>query len=387
MNRRAQGPNRPRHARGAALLLAVLAMATLAAWLAWQSGGATSAVWRQASTYRQAEEARLAARNALASAEAQWLAPAAPDTDLWLQAQWQSPCPAGFEARQWQCVRPPLALAAQDDWALSATFMRDVAAQPQLVTVWARAAQGPVQGLWESRYWVPVLAAAPAPTGATLVLQGCVGEGARAALAGVDILGLGVPDTDGDGQVSAAERQACLPAHAQLAPQAARPRTGASPCLPQAWQAVLGAITPERVRAWSQAQALHGLDARSSPPRRVWWIDSPAEWTQSLGSPSQPVLLVFSATACASRCPAIASGVQIHGTVLMQAGCQDSKVPTLSGVQLTGQWAIEAGLPALGTGTVLQAGASDAQVYRLDWPASLPRDRTHRVPGSLYEGP
>lgn len=368
------------------MLLAVLALASLAAVLAWQGGMAASAVWRHASAYRLAEDARLAARNALASAEAQWLTTPGADSSLWLQAAWQTPCPTGFTDRRWQCVRPPLAMATQDDWALQATWMRDVASQPQLVTAWAQAVQGPVRGQWESRYWVPVLASAPEPPAAALVLQGCMGTSARTALGGQGILALRVPDSDGDGTVSASEHQACVPPHAQIAPHAATP-LATSPCSDRAWSAVLGDITPESVRAWSQAQALQGLDARSTPRRRVWWIDSPADWTQSLGSPSEPVLLVFSAAACASRCPRIASGVQIHGTVLMQAGCQDSKVPALSGVQLTGLWAIEAGLPAMGTGNALQAASGGQPVYRLAWPTSVPRDRSHRVPGSLYEGP
>ena len=199
-----------------------------------------------------------------------------------------------------------------------------------------------------------------------------------------------VLDLDGNGVISAAERSKCLaflPEHLPgggdlTGPMTAMPRTD---CSHQAWKNVLGDITPAQIKAWSDAQERNGLHAQSQPPRSIYWVDSAATWTQSLGQPDAPVLLVFSAAACSQRCPSLASGVRISGTVVLQSQCQDEKTRAWRAGQIEGQLVVESGLPDLQNGSHIHARTFDKPAYQVTWPVGMDASQVQRVSGSWRE--
>jgi hypothetical protein len=201
-----------------------------------------------------------------------------------------------------------------------------------------------------------------------------------------------VPDTDRSGSITTSERAACLafgsthlPAGGAL-DSSATPRSR-TPCNRAAWRSVFGNTSPEQLRAWSQAQERQGLHSQSQPPRSIYWIDSPNDWTQSLGSATHPVLLVFSSLACAGRCPRLAAGTSIWGTVVLDAGCDDEKMRGWQAGRVQGQLVVEAGLPQVTGSAQVWANAQARQAYALHWPEGMDTRRAQRVPGSRFEGP
>jgi hypothetical protein len=157
-------------------------------------------------------------------------------------------------------------------------------------------------------------------------------------------------------------------------------------CTASAWASVLGDITPEQISAWSEAQASHGLHALSQPARSVYWVDSSTTWSQSLGTPEAPVLLVFSGQACAQRCPSLAPGVRVVGTVVLQTQCQDDKARAWHAGHIQGQLVVESGLPELQSGSRIEARELTASPHRLPWPPGMDARQVQRVPGSWREG-
>ena len=127
-------------------------------------------------------------------------------------------------------------------------------------------------------------------------------------------------------------------------------------CTPIEWRTQFGNITPAQLKAISTAQAQNGLTSVSQPSRTVYWIDSPLTWTQSLGTNSSPVVLIFSNTACALQCPLIASQAIITGMVYFQSAnaCQNPV--------------------ALHT--------LNAEAYHFDWPIGIDASKVQRVSGS-----
>jgi hypothetical protein len=320
------------------------------------------------------------------------------------------PCPTP-QGRQWACTRvdaPPW--PAQAEASAQVTAQRDLIKAPHVWVLQAQA-QRPGQssrGQVQESVFVPVLAPAPgdAPT-AALVLNGCLSEAAPVSLQICPLTRTGPAcagppsaaavhthfalDTSGDGLLSSAEKDACMALSAISLPGGGA-RTGPDtasarqPCNRAAWRSVLGHITDQQLKAWSQAQERQGLHALSTPPRTLYWVDSPADWTQSVGSPSHPVLLVLSAQACAQRCPRIAPGVHIHGSVVLDSGCDDNKVRDWQGGWIEGQLVVESGLPQW-RATRLWARTYARQAYTLTWPEGIDPTQVQRVNGSWSDSP
>ena len=414
---------RPLPARGAAnwlMVASLLIMASLAS--AWS----LRAVWLDllgTQARSQAQQARWAAQAALASGQAvlqQGLdAPQPLDPFGATHTVACPPEPSDWPAPRWQCARLPLGTLDTlgehpTDWSLQVLLARDVREAPHIWQLLAQAApsasgRSGAQAQVREQLQVPVLSPAPADAvGAALVLAGCwraaagsdwqicprpAADGA-ACSAGSPwpaVQSLQMPDLDGDGQLSAAERSACLalgPAQlpvggALLTPAQASPAT---PCPRAVWRSLFGDTRAAQLQAWSDAQAHSGLHSASAPTRNIYWIDSPADWGQSLGSPEAPVLLVFSAQACATRCPRLLAGVQIHGTVYLDAACDERKLQSWQGARIDGLLAIEGGLPQASGWTRLRGQPYARQAWQLHWPLGPSTAGLQPVPGSHRAG-
>ncbi|MGV0960525.1 MAG: hypothetical protein ACOYB1_11885 [Limnohabitans sp.] len=289
----------------------------------------------------QATHARLAAEAALAwsQAEIQRIAQTSSASNFWAATP-PAACPAQLSGRQWQCVRMqvPALLPAQ---VLSAEVlaMRDVVNAPHVTQLQARSVLSDQRSRAQVNQSLYMPTALPTP--------------AQASTAAV-VLSKG---TD----------------------------TGL-PCAPSAWQQVLGDLSREHIQSWSQAQERQGLTAQTQPPRSIYWIDNPTVWTQSLGTPQAPVLIVFSANACTPRCPDMVSGVQIHGTVVLDTRCQDDKVRTWRAGLIEGQLLIESDWPDMPTDSPIWARPYARQAYLLPWPQGMDARQVQRISGSWHEG-
>ena len=134
------------------------------------------------------------------------------------------------------------------------------------------------------------------------------------------------------------------------------PKPESSECTPIEWRKQFGNITPAQFKAMSTAQLQNGLTAFSQPSRTVYWIDSPLTWTQSLGTQSAPVVLIFSNIACALQCPQIASQAAITGMVYFQSANACQNPVTLHTL--------------------------NPEAYHFDWPIAIDASRVQRVSGS-----
>jgi len=398
---------------GAITLLVAITLVLLASLASFYSTRSVLVDRLASHNQQHATQARLAAEAALAWARAeldrQYSANAG--THSFWQTAAQAPCPAGHAGPRWQCshMTPPTH-PEMSGASLQVLALRDLLSSPHVTQLHAlaRLAGQAGQGQVQASLFVPTVA--PAPPGsstAALLVNGCAAPAAGAAVTVCPISQKGSPctgtaigdavqslwlaDKNGDGVISSAERQHCLafltehlPGGGDLSgPAVALPR---APCRASAWNHVLGQITPEQVRAWSQAQERNGLHAQSQPRRNIYWVDSAAPWTQSLGDADAPVLLVFSAQACSLRCPSIAHGVRIVGTVVLQTQCQDDKARHWRAGHIQGQLVVESGLPDLQSGSHIQARAFPQAAYRLAWPLGMDAQRVQRVPGSWREG-
>ena len=392
---------------GAITLLVAIALVVLAALASFYSSRSVLMDQLAGQNHARASQARLLAEAALASAQADIASRSAPLSALLTTP---APCPAGVKGPQWQCAAlsvPPHPALPQAQ--ASVTAVRDLVMAPHVLTLHAQShwAGQNSRGLVRESVFLPVLAPAPgdAPQ-AALVLNGCVSEAAGASLRVCPLSKSGqacsgtasapvvqthfVVDTNRNGSISSAEKTACMALSSaslpgggtRSGPSSAVPR---SPCNRAAWRSVLGDITAEQLQAWSAAQERNGLHALSTPPRSIYWIDSPADWGQSVGTPDTPALLVFSSQACALRCPRIAPGVHIHGSVVLDAGCDDEKMRGWQGGWIEGQLVVESGLPEWRTGT-LWARPYGRNAYILDWPDGIDASRVQRVNGSWSEG-
>jgi hypothetical protein len=353
----------------------------------------------------QANQMRLAAAAVLA--RAQGVVASTPLDDLFAI---QASCPSGASGLNWQCA----ALSAgqhpdmpQLQWQVTA--VRDLLISPHVITLHAsarHAGQGS-QALVRESLFVP--AAAPAPSlaaPAAVVTQGCISEAMGAQLRICPLVSQGqscsgtaiapavqthfVVDTDVNGLISTAENNACLallPTHLPGAGTLTGPSTAQTraPCQRKAWTSVLGAIQDAQLQAWSTAQERNGLTAQTTPPRSIYWVDSPADWHTSVGTPDMPALLVFSAQACAQRCPRIGAGVRIVGSVLLDSGCNDEKMRGWEGGRIEGQLVVESGLPEWRSGTVI-AMPQGRDAYILNWPVGIDASQIQRINGSWSEG-
>ncbi|MBD8050616.1 hypothetical protein [Limnohabitans radicicola] len=392
---------------GAITLLVAIALVVLAALAGFYSSRSVLMDQLAGQNHARASQARLLAEAALASAQADIASRSAPLTALLTTP---APCPAGVKGPQWQCAAlsvPPHPALPQAQ--ASVTAVRDLVMAPHVLTLHAQShwAGQNSRGLVRESVFLPVLAPAPsdAPQ-AALVLNGCVSEATGASLRVCPLSKSGQPcsgtasapavqthfviDTNRNGSISSAEKTACMALSSaslpgggtRSGPSSAVPR---SPCNRAAWRSVLGDITAEQLQAWSAVQERNGLHALSTPPRSIYWINSPADWGQSVGTPDTPALLVFSSQACALRCPRIAPGVHIHGSVVLDAGCDDEKMRGWQGGWIEGQLVVESGLPEWRTGT-LWARPYGRNAYILDWPDGIDASRVQRVNGSWSEG-
>ena len=398
--------------RGAATLLLVLGLVLLATLASAYSSRAVLADLLASQGLARAAQARLAAQAALATAESMLLRPASSTAGQSPFDGPNSPCPAGLQGLQWQCSPLPLPVSSDSARRWQATLARDLIESPHVWQIHASASSttaglGQALGTVRQSVFMPVLPPVPADSPvAALVLNGCASmapgsqwqicppsnaAACSGSATGPAIYTHHVPDTDQSGHISTSERTACLPFTPANLPaggalDSPTAPSNRSPCNRAAWRSVLGNTTPEQLRAWSQAQERQGLLSLSQPPRSIYWIDSPADWTPSLGSASQPVLLVFSSLACAGRCPRLAAGSTIWGTVYLDAGCDDEKMRGWQAGRIQGQLVVEAGLPQATGNAQLWADALARKAYSLHWPEGVDANRSQRVPGSRFEG-
>ena len=400
-------PARPQ--RGAISLLVAISLVILASLTSFFSARSVLIDQMVSHNHAHASQARLAADAALASALATIANSSALSTANALLST-RTACPAGVIGPQWQCstlsVMPHPALPQA---LLSAMVVRDLVQSPHVLTVLASASINGQSSTAHTResLFVPLMPPAPIlATPAALVLNGCISEAAGASLRICPLARDGeacsgtanapavqtffVADADQNGSLSPAEKNACLALKPpslpgggeQTGPNAPAPR---SPCTRAAWQSVLGDITGAQLKAWSAAQEHQGLTAQTSPPRTVYWIDSPDDWQHSVGTSTHAALLVFSAQACDPRCPRIGPQVHIVGSVVIDSGCDDEKMRGWQAGTIEGQLVVESGLPEWRSGTVLARPAA-RNAYRFNWPQGIDATRLQRIHGSWSEG-
>ena len=406
---------KPRHQAqcGAITLLMTISLVMLASLAGFYSTRSVLTDRLASNNQHHATQARLAAEATLAWARAELARQYTenPDTALFGQSAAQLPCPAGHSGPQWQCsaLTPP-AHPGMPDTATQILVVRDLVNSPHVAELFATAVLVDANSRAQVRasIFIPSLAPAPnEPSTAALVVNGCTtpaagssvtvcpltqtGIACSGAASGDAVHSVWLPDQNGNGVVSLAERLSCLaflPAHLPgggglTGPAEALPRAS---CQELSWKKVLGDITPAQVKAWSTAQERNGLHAQSQPRRNVYWVESPTTWTQSLGTVEEPVLLVFSAAACALRCPDMSSDVQILGAVVLQTQCSDDKARAWQAGHIEGQLVVESGLPDLQSGSHIEARTFTRPAYRLDWPPGMNASQVQRIAGSWREG-
>lgn len=365
------GHERQARQRGAISLLVAISLTLLASLASFYSARSVL-VDRLASHHQsQAAQARLAAEAALAWARAELQRQHASSTTppVWGAGTGTAPCPAAFSGPRWQCValQPPAHPGLPDALA-HVLAVRDLINSPHVAQLLASASlkDGTSRAQVQAQVFIPTVAPAPTqPNTAAVVLHGCA-----------------LGDTSVTQMAASSETANTAPSTCPMPAPAPSPST----CTPTAWTSVLGDITPDQIRAWSEAQSRNGLSALSQPARSVYWVDSPATWSQSLGSSEAPVLLVFSDQACAQRCPSMAVGVHVVGTVVLQTQCQDDRARAWHAGHIEGQLVVASDLPELQTGSRIEARELAQAPYRLPWPAGMDARQVQRVPGSWREG-
>jgi len=411
--RRPCGPSGHAVQVGAISLLVAISLGMLASLASFYSARSVLVDRLASHNQSQAAQARLAAEAALAwaRAEMQRQHAGSPTPPVWAPGPAAAPCPAAFSGPRWQCVAllPP-AHPGLPDAVVRVMAVRDLISSPHVAQLLASASlkDGTSRAQVQAQVFIPTVAPAPEqPNTAAVVLNGCAAPANGAAVSvcplsktsiacsgtatGAAVHSFWLADKNNNGLISTAERRNCLafgaehlPAGGTLTgPDTATPRTN---CGNQAWSSVLGDITPEQIRAWSEAQSRNGLSTLSQPARSVYWIDSSATWSQSLGTPEAPVMLVFSSQACAQRCPSLAPGVRVVGTVVLQTQCQDDKARAWHAGHIEGQLLVESGLPDLQSGSRIEARELHQSPHRLPWPPGIDARQVQRVPGSWREG-
>ena len=288
----------------------------------------------------QASQARLSAEAALAwsQAEIQRITQTTSAATFWSTTP-TAPCPASHTGLQWQCVRmsvPPLPGSNADSAQVLA--IRDLLNAPHVTQLQATSVLADQRSKAQVNQNLFMPTVFPAPTSASA---------AAVVLSSTDIQ---------------------------------------SACAPSPWSQVLGDLSADQLRAWSLAQERQGLHTLSQPPRTIYWIDSPAPWSQSLGTAQMPVLLVFSATACTPTCPAMVSGVHIHGTVVLDTQCQDARARGWRPALIDGQLVINSGWPDAPSTPQVVAQAYARKAYLLAWPQGMDARQVQGISGSWSEG-
>lgn len=391
--------------KGAITLLVAIGLVILASLTSFYSVRSVLVDQLASLNHAHAAQARWAADAALARAQAELPQQASGLAHVLVGG---ADCPEGQIGPRWECSHLTVTQhPAMTQARLSAIAVRDVVLSPHVLTLHASASVTGQNSQAQVRESVFVPAVAPAPerpNPAAVVANGCISEAEGARLRVCLSEGQGtacassgngsgpaihthfVEDTNRDGSISVAEKNTCLGLSPTSLPGGGS-QTGPStaiargPCNRAAWRSVLGDITDAQLQTWSDAQARNGLTAQTTPARTVYWIDSASEWPLSVGSPEWPALLVFSAQACAQRCPSISASARIVGSVLMDAGCNDEKMRGWQAGTIEGQLVVESGLPEWRGGTVLSRPAG-RKAYTLDWPAGIDATQVQRVNGS-----
>ncbi len=363
------GRERQARQRGGISLLVAISLGLLASLASFYSARSVLVDRLASHNQSQAAQARLAAEAALAwaRAELQRQHASSPTPPVWDPGTGTAPCPAAFSSPRWQCValQSP-AHPGLPDAVTQVLAVRDLIHSPHVAQLLASASlkDGTSRAQVQAQVFIPTVASSPEnPNTAAVVLHGC-------ALATKPSTHMAASSgTTNTGAITC-------------------PTSPPSPstCSPTAWTSVLGEITPEQIRAWSEAQSRNGLSALSQPARSVYWVDSSATWSQSLGSAEAPVLLVFSDQACAQRCPSMAAGVRVVGTVVLQTQCQDDRARAWHAGHIEGQLVVASGLPELQAGSRIEARELAQAPYRLPWPTGMDARQVQRVPGSWREG-
>ena len=350
---------------GAISLLVAISLGLLASLASFYSARSVLVDRLASHNQSQAAQARLAAEAALAWARAELQRQYAthPTPPVWGAGPTTSPCPAAYNVPRWQCatLQPPAHPGLPDAQA-QVLVVRDLISSPHVAQLLATAQlkEGTSQARVQAQIFIPAVAPAPSqPNTAAVVLQSCA---------------------------SAANSETKVATTQMAANVCSISSNSSTTCTASAWASVLGNITPQQISAWSEAQASHGLHALSQPARSIYWVDSSATWTQSLGTPEAPVLMVFSGQACAQRCPALAPGVRVVGTVVLQTQCHDDKARAWHAGHIEGQLVVESGLPELQSGSRIEARELAQSPYRLQWPVGMDASQVQRVPGSWREG-
>ena len=330
----------------------LLILTSLWGWLCLQSVSAES---MRSQHQMQAAQALVHAEALLETAIAQLDAlyakplPAA-DLNLWSSALANS-CPIDKPAPQWQCMQWSLSELPLTDGIdvsqSSVRLLRDVRHAPHIVQIYVDAKLNAAQ----------------------------VGAGSRATLQQSIYVPLNFPPFP---TPTGSTFSTLIVNDMVISP--------ATPiCEPQSWRTIFGDMTPAQLKTSSEQQRLNGLNASTLPARSIYWIDSPLMWTQSLGTNTAPVLLIFSETACAMQCPAIHA--QIVGTVFYQNQCQVSKLPNLQNSIIWGQLGVESNLTSLQKQALLLnpnliVGSQNAHAaFTFEWPEGIQAARVQRVAG------
>ena len=329
----------PRQQQGAITLMVAISLVLVAALAGFYSVQSVFIDRLAGHAQIQATQARLTAEAALAwaQAEIQRAAQTTSATAFWSTTP-TTPCPANRQGLQWHCVRLQApALQGAETASADVVAIRDVVNAPHVAELQANAVLNDQRSraqVQQSVFMPTVLPVPESTSTAAVVLS-----------------------TD-----------------------------SAPPCASTAWQQVLGKLSAEHIRAWSQAQERQGLHALSQPPRSIYWVDSAAPWSQSVGSAQAPVLLVFSATACTPRCPSMVSGVHIHGTVVLDTQCQDDKARAWRAGQIDGQLLINSAWPEAPNASQVTYQPYARKAYLLPWPQGMDARQVQIVNGSWSEG-
>ena len=331
---------KPHQPQGAITLMVSITLVLIAALTSFYSTQSIFIDRLAGHAHIQATHARLAAQAALAwsQAEIQRISQTSSASSFWSTMP-PTACPTKFSGPQWQCVRMPAPTPPSAQvFTTEVLAIRDVANAPHVTQLQASSVltdQRSRAQVNQSLYTPTVLPAPPNASAAAVVLSTST--------------------------------------------------TNSLPCTPLAWQQVFGNLSPEHIQSWSQAQERQGLTAQTQPPRAIYWIDSTAPWTQSLGSPQAPVLIVFSATACTPRCPDMVSGVHIHGTVVLDSRCQSDKVRAWRAGLIEGQLLIGSDWPDMPSDSPIWSRPYARQAYLLPWPQGMDASQVQSISGSWYE--
>jgi Tfp pilus assembly protein PilX len=392
---------------GAITLMMAMGLVLLAALASYYSSRSVLMDQLAGQNHLQAQRSQMAAQSALAWAQ----------TDISMRSgQWNqvfattSSCPADSTTPQWQCAALPVPSHPEiPDHLNTVNLVRDLIMSPHVVQIRAQSSSSSrtSQASVRESLFIPTLAPAPndAPL-AGLVINGCLSEATGANIqvcpltsskgeicvdtaAASAIQTFYVADTNRNGSISTAEKTACMALSNKSLPgggSRSGPNTATSrtPCNKAAWRSVLGDISAQQLQAWSAAQEANGLSAWSTPQRTVYWIDSPTNWSWSVGSAEVPAVLIFSSQACAVRCPRISPNAHIHGSVILDAGCDDEKMRGWQTGWIEGQLVVESGIPDWQSGKVW-ARNYGRNAYILNWPEGIDATKVQRINGSWSE--